>query len=435
MRPCSQLTEKHGPTKATMENQRKEQTVKTVLMLGCFDSKTEDFNYLHSCLTQMGVNILSLNTGVFETNTNFSIDFTAEDTAQQSGMSLAELRSKNDRGLVVEKMGAGACQIITQLISEQKIDGAIGMGGGGGTYIALSAMQAIPIGIPKVCLSTVATKDLSRQVGTKDIVLVPSIVDVAGINRISSILIAQAAGALIGMMSIPAVPDQAAKGTIAISMFGNTTACVQECTRLLKEKGYEVLAFHAVGSGGKAMESLIREGFFDGVLDLTTTELADDLCDGICSAGPNRLTAAADTGIPQVVAPGCLDMVNYGHLDTVPKRYQSRQLYSWAPDVTLMRTNEDENRTLGTSLAQKLNEAKGQVALLLPLKGISIVSSEGGIFHAPSTDQVLFDTIKAELRPNIPTIELEVDINDPVFAKKAVEMLLEMLAMPKVAQS
>lgn len=410
-----------------MENQQEEQTVKTVLMLGCFDSKTEDFNYLHSCLTTMGVKVLSLNTGVFESNTSFPIAITAEETAQQAGSSLADLRSRNDRGLVVEKMGEGAFQIISSLVAEKKIDAAIGMGGGGGTYIALSAMQAIPIGIPKVCLSTVATKDLSRQVGTKDIVLMPSIVDVAGLNKISSLLIAQAAGALIGMMNAPRVTEQTTNGTIAISMFGNTTACVQECTRLLKEQGYEVLAFHAVGSGGKAMEDLIHEGFFDGVLDLTTTELADDLCDGICSAGPDRLTAAASMGIPQVVAPGCLDMVNYGHLDTVPKRFQSRQLYSWAPDVTLMRTDETENRTLGTSLATKLNASKGKAALLIPLQGISIVSSKGGVFHAPDTDQILFESIKATLRPDIPVEELDVEINDPTFAKRAVDMLLDMI--------
>lgn len=396
-------------------------------MLGCFDSKTEDFNYLHSCLTTMGVKVLSLNTGVFESNTSFPIAITAEETAQQAGSSLADLRSRNDRGLVVEKMGEGAFQIISSLVADKKIDAAIGMGGGGGTYIALSAMQAIPIGIPKVCLSTVATKDLSRQVGTKDIVLMPSIVDVAGLNKISSLLIAQAAGALIGMMNAPRVTEQPTNGTIAISMFGNTTACVQECTRLLKEQGYEVLAFHAVGSGGKAMEDLIHEGFFDGVLDLTTTELADDLCDGICSAGPDRLTAAASMGIPQVVAPGCLDMVNYGHLDTVPKRFQSRQLYSWAPDVTLMRTDETENRTLGTSLATKLNASKGKAALLIPLQGISIVSSKGGVFHAPDTDQILFESIKATLRPDIPVEELDVEINDPTFAKRAVDMLLDMI--------
>lgn len=410
-----------------MENQPTQQSIKTVLMLGCFDTKAEDFDYLHSCLTQLGLQIIALNTGVFATQTNFPIQIPAEEVAANAKTQLADLIARNDRGYVVQKMGEGAAVAIEKLLAKGQIQGVIGMGGGGGTYIALSAMQKVPIGIPKLCLSTVATKDLSRQVGSKDIVLMPSLVDVAGLNKISRILISQAAGAIVGMLNAPQVTQTEAKGTIAISMFGNTTACVEACTKLLKEKGYEVLAFHAVGIGGKTMENLIREGFFDGVLDLTTTELADDLCDGICSAGPNRLTAAAATGIPQVVAPGCLDMVNYGHLDTVPQGYQSRQLYSWAPDVTLMRTNEAENRTLGTSLAQKLNQATGQVTVLIPLRGISIVSSEGGIFHQPQTDQVLFETIKAELKPHIPILELDVDINHPTFAQKAVDLLLAML--------
>ena len=410
-----------------MENQPIRQGKKTVLMLGCFDTKAEDFNYLHSCLSQLGVQILSMNTGIFTSDTNFHIDLPAATVAQQANTSIDELKAKNDRGLVVEKMGEGAARLISQLLAQDKIQAAIGMGGGGGTYIALAAMQAIPIGIPKLCLSTVAIKDLSRQVGAKDITLMPSIVDVAGLNKISKVLISQAAGAISGMLNAPLGEHQEAKGTIAVSMFGNTTACVEECTRLLKAKGYDVLAFHAVGIGGKTMESLIREGFFDGVLDLTTTELADDLCDGICSAGPDRLTAATEMGIPQVVAPGCLDMVNYGHLDTVPKRFQARQLYSWAPDVTLMRTDEEENRTLGRSLAQKLNKTSGEAAMLIPLKGISIVSSQGGVFHSPATDEVLFDTIRSELRAGIPLIEMEVDINDKTFAKKAVDLLLKML--------
>lgn len=396
-------------------------------MLGCFDTKAEDFNYLHSCLSQLGVQILSMNTGIFASNTNFHIDLPAATVAEQAHTSIDELKVKNDRGLVVEKMGEGAANLISQLLAQDKIQAAIGMGGGGGTYIALAAMQAIPIGVPKLCLSTVAIKDLSRQVGAKDITLMPSIVDVAGLNKISKVLISQAAGAISGMLNAPLGEHQEAKGTIAVSMFGNTTACVEECTRLLKAKGYDVLAFHAVGIGGKTMESLIREGFFDGVLDLTTTELADDLCDGICSAGPDRLTAATEMGIPQVVAPGCLDMVNYGHLDTVPKRFQSRQLYSWAPDVTLMRTDEEENRILGRSLAKKLNKTAGEAAMLIPLKGISIVSSEGGVFHSPATDQVLFNTIRSELRTDIPLIEMEVDINDKTFALKAVDLLLNML--------
>lgn len=396
-------------------------------MLGCFDTKGEDFGYLYTCLSKQGATIISINTGVQETVVDFPITISAARVAAHSGYKLDTLRQKADRNLIVEQMGQGAAAIIADLMAKGPVDGAIGMGGGGGTYIALLAMQAIPFGIPKLCLSTVATKDLSRQVGTRDITLMPSVVDVAGLNRISSLLIGQAAGAIYGMMTAPKVEIQENAGTIAISMFGNTTPCVEHCTRLLKEEGYEVLSFHSVGVGGRTMETLIDEGFFDGVLDITTTELADELCDGICSAGPDRLTAAARAGIPQVVVPGCLDMVNYGHLDTVPGRFRGRKLFSWAPDVTLMRTNVDENRQLGSSIAQKLNPASGRVAILLPLRGISKISREGEDFYDPQADQALFDSIKKQLRPGIEVEEMDANINDAVFAERAVQTLLDML--------
>ncbi|MEM8892328.1 MAG: Tm-1-like ATP-binding domain-containing protein, partial [Bacteroidota bacterium] len=369
----------------------------------------------------------SINTGV-RGSADFPVEFEAEAVAAETDMSLGELRESSDRSLVVEKMGKGAAKIITRLLAEKKIEGAIGMGGGGGTYITLLAMQAIPIGVPKFCLSTIASKDLSRQVGNKDVVLMPSIVDIAGLNSISRLLIKQAAGAVCGMLHAKgSTPAENHKGSIAISMFGNTTECVEKCSELLKAEGYEVMAFHAVGVGGKTMESLISDGFFDAVLDITTTELADDLCDGICSAGPDRLTAASKTGIPQVVVPGCLDMVNYGHLDTVPERFKSRQLYSWAPDVTLMRTNEEENRKLGISMAEKLNTSEAAVAVLIPSRGISKVSSEGGVFHNPAVDQVLFDSLKGKIKPSISLEEINTHINDEAFAQKAVHTILNMI--------
>ena len=400
---------------------------KTILIIGCFDTKGEDFAYLYSCLQTMGVRLLSMNTGTMGTTVRFPVDIEADEVVKEGGSTLEELRRFSDRGKAIEEMGNGAARIVARLVGQGAIDGAIGMGGGGGTYIALTAMQAMPIGMPKLCLSTVAAKDLSRQVGTRDIVLMPSIVDVAGINKISRLLIRRAAGAITGMVSVgePAEPD--AIGTIAVSMFGNTTACVDHCTSLLRERGYDVLAFHAVGTGGRTMESLIREGFIDGVLDITTTELADHLCDGICSAGPERLTAASDMGVPQVVVPGCLDMVNYGHPDTVPERFRSRQFYNWAPDVTLMRTNEEENRILGNAMAEKLNASTGRVKVLLPLKGISKVSSRGGPFYAPEIDRVLFETLKDKAGERCEVVEIAANINDPVFAEKAVVVLLDMM--------
>ena len=399
----------------------------TVVMLGCFDTKGEDFMFLRNCLLENGVKVLAINTGVLGTTDRFKVDIESDEVAFAAGTDIARLRSSADRGQAIEKMGIGAAQILQSLVEQEKVDGVIGMGGGGGTYIVLAGMQSIPFGIPKMCMSTVAAKDLSRQIGSKDITLMPSIVDIAGLNNISRVVISQAAGAICGMITSPKKHRFKSTSSIVISMFGNTTGCVEKCSELLKAKAHEVLIFHSVGVGGKTMESLILEGCFDAVLDITTTELADELCHGICSAGPDRLTAAAKKGLPQVVAPGCLDMVNYGHLDTVPQKYRNRQLYSWAPDVTLMRTNKEENKILGSSLAKKLNQSSGKVTVLLPLRGVSQIGSPGEVFHNPEIDQVLFDAIKQNTRKSIEVIEIDANINDAVFAERSVALLLEMM--------
>lgn len=404
---------------------------KTVLMIGCFDTKGEDFKYLHTCIERQGLSVISINTGVRGTTTEFSVDYEAEEVASVAGADLIQLREEGDRGKALQKLGEGAAIIISKLLADNKIDGAIGMGGGGGTYLALSAMQAIPLGVPKLCLTTLATKDLSDQIGTKDITLMPSVVDVAGLNSISRQLINQAAGAICGMVNAGKAEQTKTMGSIAISIFGNTTPCVDKCSALLKDKGYDVLTFHAVGVGGKTMEALILEGCFDAVLDITTTELADNLCGGICSAGPNRLTAASEMGIPQVVVPGCLDMVNFGAMDTVPEKYKKRNLYCWDPNVTLLRTDEEENKALGTELAEKLNKSIGEVAVLLPMGGISQVSMKGETFYDPKADQALFDAIKSNLKDSIVVEELDAAINDPSFAERSVEVLLRLMGSSK----
>ena len=404
-----------------------ENKIKTAVMIGCFDTKAEDFHYLYNALERQGLNTLTINTGVMGSTDLFPVDYDAEVVATKGGQSLESLRDQKDRGKAIDIMAKGASQILTELHNNQQLDGVIGMGGGGGTYIFLSAVHRVPFGIPKICVSTIATKDVSDYVLNKDITLVPSIVDVAGLNTISRVVINQTAGALSGMIQAGLPDDQTSKGTIAISIFGNTTPCVDACSEILKAKGYEVMTFHAVGSGGRTMEALIEEDVFDGVLDITTTELADHLCGGICSAGPDRLTAAVKKNIPQVVAPGCLDMVNFGALDTVPDKYQSRLLYSWAPDVTLLRTNEKENKILGQMLVEKLNASQRKVTLFLPKKGISIVSAEGGIFYKPEIDQVLFDTIKTHAADHVEVIEVDAHINDQEFAEKLVDELLELM--------
>ncbi len=398
-----------------------------IIMIGCFDTKAEDFGYLFNCLKDKNVDVLTLNTGVLGTTDQFPVDFESDVVAKAGGSQLSMLRKGNDRGKALEIMGRGAARILGDLLSKNKVDAVIGMGGGGGTYMALAAMQAVPFGIPKLCLSTLATKDLSEKIGNKDIVLMPSIVDVAGLNAISRVLIRQAAGALVGMVDTLDSDERESAGSIAMSVFGNTNLCAESCSQLLKEKEYDVLAFHAVGSGGKTMEALISEGFFDAVLDLTTTELADHLCGGICSAGPDRLTAAPKMGIPQIVVPGCLDMVNFGVLESVPEKYKDRQLYSWAPDVTLMRTNASENEQLGKILADKINASKGKVSVVLPLGGLSKIGAKGEVFYDPEIDGVLFDAIRNHIKSDIDIIEVDDNINTVAFAKNAVNALLDLM--------
>ncbi|MBD2703551.1 Tm-1-like ATP-binding domain-containing protein [Spirosoma sp. BT702] len=400
---------------------------KSIIIIGCFDTKGPAFAFLRDCLLARGESVLTINTGMMETAVDFPIDYDAEVVAEAANDSLARLRTSRDRGRAIEVIGTGAASIVTQLVRSDRVKGAIGMGGGGGTFVALAAMQPIPFGIPKLCLSTMTGKDLTRQVGTKDVTLMASVVDVAGLNGMLRPLIEQAAATICAMANVTPTTYHKSAGRIAISMFGNTTACVSHCTERLEKLGYEVIAFHANGLGGRAMESLIAEGHFDAVLDVTTTELADELCGGVCSAGPDRLTAASQMGLPQVVAPGCLDMVNFSQPDTVPTHYLHRQLYNWTPTVTLLRTNELENEQLGKLLAQKVNRSKADVTVVLPLNGVSQIDAVGNDFYKPEVNKLLFDAIKSNLSERVRVIESPTHINDPAFADVLVTSLLELL--------
>jgi uncharacterized protein (UPF0261 family) len=396
-------------------------------MLGCFDTKGEIFAFLRTCLLDQGAEVLGVNVGVLGTTKLFPVPVEAAEICEASGENLEIIRRKNDRGLAMEVMGKGAEISVSRLVREKNIKAVIGMGGGGGTFISLSAMKSLPLGLPKLCISTLASKDISALVGVKDIVLIPSVVDVAGLNSIIQPIIQQAAAAAVAMAKLAIKQSSTSSKRIAISMFGNTSACVNHCTAILEARGYEVMAFHANGIGGKAMESLILEGVFDGVLDVTTTELADELLEGICSAGTERLLAAGKIGIPQVVVPGCMDMVNFGTMESVPDTFKGRQMYNWAPNVTLMRTNAEENQELGKLLADKLNQSKGEVVVLFPEKGLSQIDSEGDIFYNPEVNKVLLNYIQKNLIPQISFERLPFHINEKEFAKEAVERLLGLM--------
>ena len=407
---------------------------KTVAMIGAFDTKGAEYAFLRERILARGHAVLSIDTGVLGTTDLFDVDVSAEQVAAAGGGDLAKLRDKQDRGEAMKVMAAGSAVVAGRLYGEERFDGIIGMGGTGGSAVISAALRALPIGVPKVCVSTAASGDTSAYVGTKDVTMIPSIVDVAGINRVSRIIFARAAGAICGMVEAdlpPAADDE--RPIITASMFGNTTECVGACMEALSRAGYEVLVFHATGTGGRTMESLVREGLVDAVLDVTTTEWADEVCGGIFSAGTDRLAAPGETGTPHLIVPGCVDMANFGPVASVPQKYidAGRTLYEWNPSVTLMRTNAEENRRMGEAFAAKANAAKGPVAFLIPLRGVSILDGDGQPFCDRGADQAMFHAVKTHLTESIDVVELDCNINDPAFSAKAVEMMLELIQRKK----
>jgi uncharacterized protein (UPF0261 family) len=398
----------------------------TIAVLGTLDTKGEEHGFVAELIRARGHTALVIDVGTLEPP-KIRPDISREEVARAAGFDLAALVARRDRGEAVTAMSKGAPVILSRLLAEKKIDGVISLGGGGGTSICTSGMRALPIGFPKLMVSTLASGNTAQYVGVKDIVMMPSIVDVAGLNRISRPILTRAAGAICGMVeaTVPAATD---KPVIVASQFGNTTDCVNHARKILEAKGYEVLVFHATGTGGRTMESLIEAGLVTGVLDITTTEWADELVGGILGAGPTRCEAAAKHAVPAIVTPGCLDMVNFGARETVPAKFAGRNFYQHNPQVTLMRTTPDECKRLGEILAEKVNGSKAPVTVLLPLRGISVISAAGQPFHDPAADAALLASLKTNLRPGIAVRELDCTINDAFFAEACVEELLKNIA-------
>ncbi len=400
---------------------------KTILMIGTLDTKGREYAYIRDLIRERGHRPFVLDAGILGEPT-FTPDSPAVRTAEAGGGSLAELRERRDRGHALEVMGLGARALAAQLAAEGKFDAVFAMGGSGGTSIGSTAMQALPVGLPKLILSTMASGDVGPYVGVKDITMMYSVVDVAGLNRVSRRVFANAAGAISGMADQVVATQAGEKPVIAATMFGVTTPCVDRFRARMDEAGYEVLVFHATGSGGRSMESLVSDGFVSGVADITTTEWCDELVGGVLSAGPDRLDAAARTGVPQVVSLGALDMVNFGPKETVPEQFRERTLYVHNPQVTLMRTTPEESARLGEIIAAKLNRTTGPTALFMPLKGVSMIDAEGMPFHDPVADAALFDAIRGHLdRSRVELVELDLNINDPAFADAMADRLLAML--------
>ena len=397
---------------------------KTVCIVGTMDTKGLEFSFIKAQIESTGTSTCVINTGILG-EPGLTPDISADEVAQAGGSSLQALRDEGDRGNSVAVMAQGAAALIAEKQAAGEIDGIISLGGSAGTTIGTTAMQAVPVGVPKIMVSTLASGDTSPYVQSKDICMMYSVVDIAGINRLSRQILANAAGAIVGMVNAEMPEATADKPLIAATMFGVTTPCVTKAMEILEAAGYEVLVFHATGTGGQAMEDLVKGGFLAGVLDVTTTELADELVGGVLSAGPDRLEAAGESGLPQVVAPGALDMVNFGPPDTVPEQFSDRLFYQHNPTVTLMRTTAEETAELGRIMARKLSEAQGPTTVIIPTQGVSAIDKTGQPFDSPEARVAWIENLKAHIGDNVTVIEMDAHINDDEFATKLVETLLE----------
>lgn len=397
-----------------------------VYLLATLDTKGPEAAFVRDRLTALGVAVRVVDLGCLG-QPFFPADVPREQVFAAADMSLADLVSQNDRGAAVSQAAIGAAKIVAEAYARGEAEGVISLGGSAGTTIGTAAMRALPLGVPKVMVSTLASGQVRPYVGDKDIFMLNSVVDIAGLNRVSRPILAQAAAAMAGLveqrLADAGVSD---KPLIAATMFGVTTPCVQRAREVLEQAGYEVLVFHATGSGGRAMESLIEDGLISGVLDITTTELADELVGGVLSAGPDRLTAAGRRGIPQVISVGALDMVNFGPRDTVPDKFRNRRFHIHNATVTLMRTTPEENAKLGAEIGRKAAAAHGPVSILLPLRGVSAIDREGQPFDDDAARQALFDGIRANCG-NADLIELDCHLNAAAFAETAAKRLLELM--------
>ena len=401
---------------------------KSILIIGTLDTKGAEFGFVRDMVLANGLGVVMMDAGV-NADPRDKPDITASEVAQAGGSELVALRSAADRGEALKVMSAGASALARKLYVEGKVDGVLSLGGSGGTAIATKAMQALPVGLPKLMVSTMAAGDVGPYVDVKDITMMYSVVDVAGLNRISRQIFSNAVGAISGMVKQDTQASSEQKSLLAASMFGVTTDCVTKVREKLEDEGYEVLVFHATGSGGKAMEALIRDGFVDGVADITTTELCDEQVGGVLTAGPERLNAAAKAGIPQVVSLGALDMVNFGNEATVPEKFKDRNLFVHNEQVTLMRTTAAECAQLGKTIASKLNQSQaGMTTLLVPLGGVSQIAVEGMPFHNPEADESLFQALRDNVNPaKVELVEIQNAINDYEFATEVADRLLAKL--------
>lgn len=388
----------------------------TVLLVGTLDTKRDEYRWIQERLRSCGVDTFTADVGSFSEE---HADVTAAEVAGAVGVNVEELRESRDRGAMMSAMAEGIAVVARRLADAGRIHAVLSVAGSGGSSVAASAMQALPIGFPKLLVSTMASGDVKPYIGEVDAAVMYSVVDVAGINQISGMVFDNACVSIAAQARHHEErlqgqrPDEY-RPMVGITMFGVTTPAADEARVTLEGLGYEPLVFHATGSGGRSMEKLVESGLLAGVVDLTTTELADELVGGVLSAGPRRLEMAAKCGVPQVVSVGALDMVNFGPPETIPERFDKRQFLVHNPSVTLMRTTAAENAELGRIIASKLVAGSGPTTMIIPRNGVSTVDVEGGPFRDEAADEALFDALRTGLSGSAVTlVEVEQALNDP----------------------
>ncbi len=400
----------------------------TVVLLGTLDTKGREYAFVREHITARGVDVLLIDAGILGDPLT-EPDITRQEVAAAAGADVQDLADAGDRGAAIEGMGRGVTEIVLRLQAEGRLDAIGALGGTGGTTLATHAMRALPVGVPKLMVSTVASGDTSPYVGTVDMTMMYSVVDVAGINRVSAQILVNAAGTLVGMATAPKLPLDEARPLVAASMWGVTTPCVTTARERLEEHGYDVLVFHQTGTGGDSMEALIRTGLVEGVLDVTPTELVGELAGGVWPAGRERLEVAGRLGIPQVVSLGGLDLIALGPPDSMPDQFRSRWIYRHDEHMAAARTTAEESASLARVIARKLNAATGPVALFVPLRGFSPLSTPGADFHDAEADAALVDGLRELIDPSrVELHEVECDINDPELAIAMAERLYELMA-------
>jgi uncharacterized protein (UPF0261 family) len=396
----------------------------TVVLLGTLDTKGAEYSWLEDRLAEYGVDVLTVDAGAFPGSP--LADVSSDEVIAAAGGDAPALRERRDRGEMTTVLAAGAAVTVRELHEQGRLHGLLAVGGSSGSSVAAPAMQSLPVGVPKLLVSTMASGDVQPYVGEVDATLMYSVVDIAGINSVSAAVLGNAAAGIAGMAKAYEARHGAEEHAplVGLTMFGVTTPAADEARERLTALGYEVLVFHATGTGGRAMEKLVASGMLAGVCDLTTTELCDDLVGGVLSAGPDRLEVAGRLGVPQVVSLGALDMVNFGPRETLPAQFESRNVLVHNPTVTLVRTTAEEMAELGRRIARKLAAATGPTELFLPLRGVSAVDVDGAPFRDTGADAALFEALRAGLAGSAVTVhEHDLAINDPGFGAAMAEAL------------